>query len=147
MGDSGLTGRAIIVDYTYGGTGRHGGGAFSGQGCDQGRSLGGLTWRSDCEKNVVASGLADRCEVQLAYATGVADLVRRGGRYFRDGQSVLRAGRIELVRENFKLTPKGIIESFLYLVAPDVQRRLRRTGTLDGPATRLRGKLPTRPKR
>jgi len=108
MGDTGLTGRKIIVD-TYGGMGRHGGGAFSGKDPTK-------VDRSACymarhiAKNIVAAGLADRCEVQLAYAIGVAEPVSVLIDTF--GTSKIDEGRIaELVRANFKLTPKGIIES------------------------------------
>jgi S-adenosylmethionine synthetase len=108
MGDTGLTGRKIIVD-TYGGMGRHGGGAFSGKDPTK-------VDRSACymaryiAKNVVAGGLADRCEVQLAYAIGVADPVSVLVQTFGTGK--LPESQIEnLVREHFQLTPKGIIES------------------------------------
>ena len=72
-GDSGVTGRKIIVD-TYGGRARHGGGAFQRQGSDEGGSLGGYMARY-VAKNIVAAGLADRCEIQLAYAIGVSEPV------------------------------------------------------------------------
>ncbi len=108
MGDTGLTGRKIIVD-TYGGMGRHGGGAFSGKDPTK-------VDRSACymaryiAKNVVAAGLAERCEVQLAYAIGVAEpvsvLIDTFGTAKIDEQKIA-----ELVRATFKLTPKGIIES------------------------------------
>jgi len=108
MGDTGLTGRKIIVD-TYGGMGRHGGGAFSGKDPTK-------VDRSACymaryiAKNIVAAGLADRCEVQLAYAIGVAEpvsvLIDTFGTAKVDEQKIS-----ELVRKNFQLTPKGIIES------------------------------------
>ena len=108
MGDTGLTGRKIIVD-TYGGMGRHGGGAFSGKDPTK-------VDRSACymaryiAKNIVASGLADRCEVQLAYAIGIADPVSVLVQTFGTGK--LPESQIEtLVREHFQLTPKGIIES------------------------------------
>ena len=108
MGDTGLTGRKIIVD-TYGGMGRHGGGAFSGKDPTK-------VDRSACylaryiAKNVVAAGLADRCEVQLAYAIGIAEPVSVLVQTFGTGK--LPESQIEnLVREHFKLTPKGIIES------------------------------------
>ncbi len=108
MGDTGLTGRKIIVD-TYGGMGRHGGGAFSGKDPTK-------VDRSACymaryiAKNIVAAGLADRCEVQLAYAIGIADPVNVLVQTFGTGK--LPESQIEnLVREHFKLTPKGIIES------------------------------------
>ncbi len=107
-GDTGLTGRKIIVD-TYGGMGRHGGGAFSGKDPTK-------VDRSACymaryiAKNIVASGLATRCEVQLAYAIGVAEPVSVMVNTF--GTGVIEDSRFtELVRKNFKLTPGGIIES------------------------------------
>jgi S-adenosylmethionine synthetase len=108
MGDTGLTGRKIIVD-TYGGMGRHGGGAFSGKDPTK-------VDRSACymaryiAKNVVAAGLADRCEVQLAYAIGVAEPVSVLVDTFGTAK-VDEAKIAELVRKNFVLTPKGIIES------------------------------------
>jgi S-adenosylmethionine synthetase len=108
MGDTGLTGRKIIVD-TYGGMGRHGGGAFSGKDPTK-------VDRSACymaryvAKNIVASGLADRCEVQLAYAIGVAEPVSVMIETFGTGK-IGEAKLTELVRKNFSLTPKGIIES------------------------------------
>jgi len=107
MGDTGLTGRKIIVD-TYGGMGRHGGGAFSGKDATK-------VDRSACymarhiAKNIVAAGLADRCEVQLAYAIGVAEpvsiLIETFGTAKIDEEKIS-----ELVRKNFQLTPRGIIE-------------------------------------
>ncbi|MBM3766115.1 MAG: methionine adenosyltransferase [Acidobacteria bacterium] len=107
-GDTGLTGRKIIVD-TYGGMGRHGGGAFSGKDPTK-------VDRSACymaryiAKNIVAAGLATRCEVQLAYAIGVADPVSVMVDTF--GTGVVDSARLtELVRANFSLTPKGIIET------------------------------------
>jgi S-adenosylmethionine synthetase len=106
-GDTGLTGRKIIVD-TYGGMGRHGGGAFSGKDPTK-------VDRSACymaryiAKNIVASKLASRCEVQLAYAIGVADPV--SVRVDTFGTGVIADERFtELVRENFPLTPRGIID-------------------------------------
>jgi len=108
MGDSGLTGRKIIVD-TYGGMGRHGGGAFSGKDPTKVDRSAAYMARY-IAKNVVAAGLADRCEVQLAYAIGVAEPVSVRVDTFGTGK-VAEARLIELVRENFKLTPKGIIES------------------------------------
>jgi S-adenosylmethionine synthetase len=107
-GDAGVTGRKIIVD-TYGGAAPHGGGAFSGKDPTK-------VDRSACymaryvAKNVVASGLADRCMVQLAYAIGVAEPVSVLIDTFGTGQ--IADERIsELVRAHFKLTPRGIIES------------------------------------
>jgi S-adenosylmethionine synthetase len=108
MGDTGLTGRKIIVD-TYGGMGRHGGGCFSGKDPTK-------VDRSACymaryiAKNIVAAGLAARCEVQLAYAIGVADPVSVMVDTFDTGK-VSESRLVELVRKNFQLTPKGIIES------------------------------------
>jgi S-adenosylmethionine synthetase len=106
-GDTGLTGRKIIVD-TYGGMGRHGGGAFSGKDPTK-------VDRSACymaryiAKNIVAAGFASRCEVQLAYAIGVAEPVSVMVNTFGTGK--LEETRItELVRKHFPLTPKGIIE-------------------------------------
>jgi S-adenosylmethionine synthetase len=106
-GDTGLTGRKIIVD-TYGGMGRHGGGAFSGKDPTK-------VDRSACymaryiAKNIVAAGLARRCEVQLAYAIGVADPVSVLVNTFGTGS--IDENRItELVRSTFPLTPKGIID-------------------------------------
>jgi len=108
MGDAGLTGRKIIVD-TYGGYSRHGGGAFSGKDPSK-------VDRSACymaryiAKNVVAAGLATKAEVQLAYAIGVAEPVSVMVDDF--GTATVAPEKItELVRENFKLTPKGIIET------------------------------------
>ncbi len=108
MGDSGLTGRKIIVD-TYGGMGRHGGGAFSGKDATKVDRSAAYMARY-IAKNIVAAGLADRCEVQLAYAIGVADPVSVRIDTFGTGK-VPEKRLIELVRENFKLTPKAIIES------------------------------------
>lgn len=108
MGDSGLTGRKIIVD-TYGGMGRHGGGAFSGKDptkVDRSASY----MARYIAKNIVASGLARRCEVQLAYAIGVAEPVSIRVSTFGTGK-VAESKLIELVRKHFKLTPAGIIES------------------------------------
>ena len=107
-GDAGVTGRKIIVD-TYGGAAPHGGGAFSGKDPTK-------VDRSACymaryvAKNVVASGLADRCMVQLAYAIGVAEPVSVLIDTFGTGQ-VADERISELVRAHFKLTPRGIIES------------------------------------
>jgi S-adenosylmethionine synthetase len=108
MGDSGLTGRKIIVD-TYGGMGRHGGGAFSGKDPTKVDRSAAYMARH-IAKNIVASGLADRCEVQLAYAIGVAEPV--SVRVDTFGTSKVDPTIIsDLVRSHFKLTPKGIIES------------------------------------
>jgi S-adenosylmethionine synthetase len=108
MGDTGLTGRKIIVD-TYGGMGRHGGGAFSGKDPTKVDRSAAYMARY-IAKNIVAAGLADRCLVQLAYAIGVADpvsvLIDTGGTG-RISESRLSS----LVREQFQLTPQGIIET------------------------------------
>jgi S-adenosylmethionine synthetase len=108
QGDTGLTGRKIIVD-TYGGRGRHGGGCFSGKDptkVDRSASY----MARYIAKNVVASGLADEVEVQLAYAIGVADPVSVYIETFGTGR--IDPQRLsELVREHFQLTPRGIIES------------------------------------
>ena len=108
MGDAGLTGRKIIVD-TYGGMGRHGGGAFSGKDpskVDRSAAYA-ARWVA---KNLVAAGLARRCEVQVAYAIGVAEpvsiRVEGFGTARQDEETLIR-----LVRKHFDLTPKGIIET------------------------------------
>ncbi len=113
-GDTGLTGRKIIVD-SYGGMGRHGGGAFSGKDPTK-------VDRSACymaryiAKNIVAAGLADRAEVQLAYAIGVVDPVSVMVNTFGTG-TVAESKLTELVRAHFPLTPKGIID-YLQLRRP-----------------------------
>ena len=107
-GDTGLTGRKIIVD-TYGGMGRHGGGAFSGKDPTK-------VDRSACymaryiAKNIVAAGLAERAEVQLAYAIGVAEPVSINVNTF-DTSTVPEERICELIRANFLLTPAGIIQT------------------------------------
>ena len=108
MGDTGLTGRKIIVD-TYGGAGRHGGGAFSGKDPTKVDRSAAYMARY-IAKNIVAAGLADRAEVQLAYAIGVAEPVSVRVDTFGTGK-VGEAKLTELVRKNFSLNPKGIIES------------------------------------
>src|SRR5271155_1392486 len=108
MGDSGLTGRKIIVD-TYGGMGRHGGGAFSGKDPTKVDRSAAYMARY-IAKNIVAAGLADRCEVQLAYAIGVAEPVSVRVDTFGT-EKVDPAIIPDLIRANFKLTPRGIIES------------------------------------
>jgi S-adenosylmethionine synthetase len=106
-GDTGLTGRKIIVD-SYGGWGRHGGGAFSGKDPTKVDRSAAYMARH-VAKNVVAAGLAEECEVQLAYAIGVADPV--GVRVDSFGTGLVPDERIaSLVREMFPLTPKGIIK-------------------------------------
>jgi S-adenosylmethionine synthetase len=108
MGDTGLTGRKIIVD-TYGGMGRHGGGAFSGKDPTKVDRSAAYMARY-IAKNIVAGGLADRCEVQLAYAIGVPEPVSVLVDTFGTGK-VSEVELQKLIRENFSLTPKGIIES------------------------------------
>ena len=108
MGDTGLTGRKIIVD-TYGGAGRHGGGAFSGKDPTKVDRSAAYMARY-IAKNIVAAGLADRCEVQLAYAIGVAEPVSVLVETFGTGK--ISSGQLTaLVRKNFQLTPKAIIEN------------------------------------
>jgi len=108
MGDTGLTGRKIIVD-TYGGSGRHGGGAFSGKDPTKVDRSAAYMARY-IAKNIVAAGLARRCEVQLAYAIGVAEPVSVLVDTFGTG-TVSDKTLQQLVRKNFKLTPRDIIES------------------------------------
>jgi S-adenosylmethionine synthetase len=108
MGDTGLTGRKIIVD-TYGGAGRHGGGAFSGKDPTKVDRSAAYVARY-IAKNIVAAKLADRCEVQLAYAIGVAEPVSVLVETFGTGKVSAKL-LTELVRKNFSLTPKGIIDS------------------------------------
>ena len=108
MGDTGLTGRKIIVD-TYGGMGRHGGGAFSGKDPTKVDRSAAYMARH-IAKNVVAAGLAERCEVQLAYAIGVAEPVSVLVQTFGT-EKVDPAIIPDLIRAHFKLTPKGIIEA------------------------------------
>lgn len=107
-GDTGVTGRKIIVD-TYGGVGRHGGGAFSGKDPSKVDRSGAYMARY-IAKNIVAAGLASRCEVALSYAIGVAEPTSINTDCF--GTARVPEERIgELVREYFSLTPRGIIES------------------------------------
>lgn len=106
-GDSGLTGRKIIVD-TYGGYARHGGGAFSGKDCTKVDRSAAYAARY-IAKNIVAAGLADKCEIQLSYAIGVAHPTSIRADTFETGKvsdSVLE----KIIRENFDLTPSGIIK-------------------------------------
>ncbi len=118
MGDTGVTGRKIIVD-TYGGMGRHGGGAFSGKDATKVDRSAAYMARY-IAKNVVAAGLARRCEVQLAYAIGVAEPVSVLVDTFGTGS--ISAGQIsDAVRQVFKLTPRGIIET-LQLRRPIFQK-------------------------
>jgi S-adenosylmethionine synthetase len=118
MGDSGLTGRKIIVD-TYGGMGRHGGGAFSGKDPSKVDRSAAYMGRY-IAKNVVAAGLADRCEVQVSYAIGVADPVSVMVETF--GTAKVPEARIaEAIRRTFNLKPREIIDH-LDLLRPIYQR-------------------------
>ena len=106
-GDSGLTGRKIIVD-TYGGTGRHGGGAFSGKDCTKVDRSAAYAARY-VAKNIVAAGLADKCEIQLSYAIGVAHPTSIMIDSYGTGK--LSDNKLtDIVRENFDLRPAGIIK-------------------------------------
>lgn len=107
MGDTGLTGRKIIVD-TYGGVGSHGGGAFSGK--DPSKVDRSASYMARyIAKNVVAAGLADKCEIQLAYAIGVPDPVSILI-HTKDTEKVSLESIDKLVRKHFPMTPRGIIE-------------------------------------
>ena len=105
-GDSGLTGRKIIVD-TYGGAGRHGGGAFSGKDCTKVDRSAAYAARY-VAKNIVAAGLADKCEIQLSYAIGVAKPTSINVNTFGTGK-LSDTELVEIIRENFDLRPAGII--------------------------------------
>ncbi|MCB9726159.1 MAG: methionine adenosyltransferase [Spirochaetaceae bacterium] len=123
MGDAGLTGRKIIVD-TYGGMGRHGGGAFSGKDPSKVDRSAAYAARY-VAKNLVAAGAARRCEVQLAYAIGVAEPVSIRVDTFGTGS--LDRGRLEkIVRKHFDLTPRGIDESL------DLRRPIYRVTSYHG---------------
>jgi S-adenosylmethionine synthetase len=106
-GDSGLTGRKIIVD-TYGGYARHGGGAFSGKDCTKVDRSAAYAARY-AAKNIVASGLAEKCEIQLSYAIGVAQPTSVMVDTFGTGK-LSDEKLVEIVRENFDLRPAGIIK-------------------------------------
>ena len=106
-GDSGLTGRKIIVD-TYGGMARHGGGAFSGKDCTKVDRSAAYAARY-VAKNIVAAGLAKKCEIQLSYAIGVAHPTSIMVDTFGTG-AVEDDKLVEIVRENFDLRPAGIIQ-------------------------------------
>jgi S-adenosylmethionine synthetase len=114
MGDCGLTGRKIIVD-TYGGSARHGGGAFSGK--DPSKVDRSATYACRyVAKNIVAAGLAERCEIQVSYAIGVAEPTSISVRTFGTGK-VSDARMTDLIREHFDLTPYGILQ-MLDLIRP-----------------------------
>ena len=107
QGDCGLTGRKIIVD-TYGGMARHGGGAFSGK--DPSKVDRSAAYASRyVAKNIVAAGLADRCEVQVSYAIGVAEPTSISVDTFHTGK-ITEEQITRLIRDQFDLTPYGIIE-------------------------------------
>jgi S-adenosylmethionine synthetase len=122
-GDTGLTGRKIIVD-TYGGMGRHGGGAFSGKDPTKVDRSAAYMARY-IAKNVVAAGLAEKCEIQLSYAIGVAEPTSVHVSAF--GTHTVDLARIEqAIRDNFHLTPKGIIDSL------DLRRPIYRVTSYHG---------------
>ena len=106
-GDAGLTGRKIIVD-TYGGMARHGGGAFSGKDCTKVDRSAAYAARY-VAKNIVAAGLADKCEIQLSYAIGVAQPTSINVDTFGTGR-ISNEKLVEIIRENFDLRPAGIIK-------------------------------------
>ena len=105
-GDSGLTGRKLIVD-TYGGMARHGGGAFSGKDCTKVDRSAAYAARY-VAKNIVAAGLAKKCEIQLSYAIGVAHPTSIMVDTFDTGR-ISDQKLVEIIRENFDLRPAGII--------------------------------------
>ena len=107
QGDAGLTGRKIIVD-TYGGYARHGGGAFSGKDCTKVDRSAAYAARY-VAKNIVAAGLADKCEIQLSYAIGVAEPTSIMVDTFGTGR-LSNERLVEIIRENFDLRPAGIIK-------------------------------------
>ena len=118
VGDAGLTGRKIIVD-TYGGMARHGGGAFSGKDPSKVDRSAAYAGRY-VAKNIVAAGLADRCEIQVSYAIGVAEPTSISIETFGTGK-ISEDRMVELVREHFDLRPKGIV-AMLDLLRPIYQQ-------------------------
>jgi S-adenosylmethionine synthetase len=108
MGDTGLTGRKIIVD-SYGGVGSHGGGCFSGKDPTKVDRSGSYMARY-VAKNVVAAGIADRVQVQIAYAIGVPEPVSVLAETFGTGK-IAHEKIVKIIRNNFDLTPKGMIET------------------------------------
>lgn len=118
MGDCGLTGRKIIVD-TYGGMARHGGGAFSGKDPSKVDRSAAYAGRY-VAKNIVAAGLADRCEVQISYAIGVADPTSVSVNTFGTGR-IAEARLVELIRAHFDLRPVGLLR-MLDLLQPVYQK-------------------------
>ncbi len=133
QGDSGLTGRKIIVD-TYGGMARHGGGAFSGKDPTKVDRSAAYAARY-VAKNIVAAGLADKCEIQLAYAIGVAHPVSIHVETFGTGK-VANEKIVELIRKHFDLRPAGIIEML------DLQRPIYKQTAAYGHFGRNDLKLP-----
>jgi len=117
VGDCGLTGRKIIVD-TYGGMARHGGGAFSGKDPSKVDRSAAYAGRY-VAKNIVAAGLADRCEIQVSYAIGVADPTSISVETFGTGK-ISQEKLVALVREHFDLRPVGLIK-MLDLIKPIYQ--------------------------
>ena len=132
-GDAGLTGRKIIVD-TYGGYARHGGGAFSGKDCTKVDRSGAYAARY-VAKNIVAAGLADKCEIQLSYAIGVAEPTSVMVDTFGTGK-LSDTKLVEIVRENFDLRPAGIIKML------DLRRPIYRPTAAYGHFGRTDVKLP-----
>ena len=132
-GDAGLTGRKIIVD-TYGGYARHGGGAFSGKDCTKVDRSGAYAARY-VAKNIVAAGLADKCEIQLSYAIGVAEPTSIMVDTFGTGK-LSDNKLVEIVRENFDLRPAGIIKML------DLRRPIYRPTAAYGHFGRTDVKLP-----
>ena len=132
-GDAGLTGRKIIVD-TYGGMARHGGGAFSGKYCTKVDRSAAYAARY-VAKNIVAAGLADRCEIQLSYAIGVAQPTSIMVDTFGTGK-IADAKIVEAIRENFDLRPAGIIKML------DLRRPIYKATAAYGHFGRTDVKLP-----
>ena len=132
-GDSGLTGRKIIVD-TYGGMARHGGGAFSGKDCTKVDRSAAYAARY-VAKNIVAAGLADKCEIQLSYAIGVAHPTSIHVETFGTGK-VSDAKLVEIIRENFDFRPAGIIKML------DLRRPIYKQTAAYGHFGRLDVELP-----
>ena len=132
-GDSGLTGRKIIVD-TYGGYARHGGGAFSGKDCTKVDRSAAYAARY-VAKNIVAAGLADKCEIQLSYAIGVAYPTSVMVDTFGTGK-ISDEKLVEIIRENFDLRPAGIIKML------DLRRPIYKQTSAYGHFGRTDVKLP-----
>ena len=133
QGDSGLTGRKIIVD-TYGGMARHGGGAFSGKDCTKVDRSAAYAARY-AAKNIVAAGLARRCEIQLSYAIGVAQPTSVSVDTFGTGK-VSDTKLVEIIRENFDFRPAGIIKML------DLRRPIYKQTAAYGHFGRLDVELP-----